>query len=55
MDEVMVVLVASLLIAFFVRIFWRLIVNLLVIAGISLLVAVIFFLIMGVQHFSGSV
>ena len=55
MDEAVVILITSLLIAVLVRVFWRVIVNLLVIGAISLVIAAIFFLIVGVQHFSGSI
>ncbi len=50
MDDTMVVLVVCLLIALLVRIFWRLIVNLLLITGIALIFTAIFFVLLGIQH-----
>ena len=50
MDDVGVVLVVSLLLAFLVRIFWREILNLFLLAGISLIFAAIFFVVLGVEH-----
>ena len=55
MDEVTVVLVVCVLLAVCVRIFWRLIVNLLVIGTISVIILAIFFVIMGVESLSGAI
>jgi hypothetical protein len=55
MNEVTVVLVVCVLLAVCVRIFWRLIVNLLVIGAISVIILAIFFVIMGVESLSGAI
>jgi hypothetical protein len=52
MDEVALVLVVSLLLAFVVRACWRLILNLLVVAAISLIIAAMFFVALGLGQLS---
>ena len=55
MNEVEVVLVVSLLIALLVRIFWRLMLNLLMVMGIWLIFAAIFFAVLGVDRLGESI
>ena len=50
MDDATTVLVVCLLLAVLARIFWRLIMNLLLIVGISVIFAAIFFVVRQVQH-----
>jgi len=52
MNEAVIVLVVGLLLAFFARIYWRLIVNLLVILGLSLIFTAIFFVVLGIERLS---
>ena len=53
MDEVTVVLVVCLLAALLIRIYWRLVLNILVILGISLIVAGIFVIVQVVNQVNG--
>jgi hypothetical protein len=55
MRDVELVLVVSLALAVLVRLFWRLLVNLLLIAGISLIFAAIFVVLLGVDQLSGRI
>ena len=50
MNEIGLVLVVSLMLAVLVRVFWRLIMNLIVILGISLVFAAIFVILLGVDQ-----
>ena len=52
MNEVGLVLVVSLMLALLVRVFWRLVMNLIVILGISLVFAAIFVILLGVDQLS---
>ncbi len=55
MDEATLVLAVSLLLAFLVRAFWRVILNLLMIGFISLFFAAIFFIVLGVGQLQNSI
>jgi uncharacterized membrane protein len=52
MDDAVTILVVSVLLAFLARIFWREILNLVLIMGISLIFVAILFVVLGVERLS---
>jgi hypothetical protein len=55
MDDITLLVVVSLLLAVAVRVFWRAIVNLLLIVGISLVFVAVFLTVLGLENLSRTI